>query len=274
MFKSLKFLWGKALYAGIALRNIWLILSSQEIARLQQESKISLNRFEQRIYSQKGEDGVINEIFNRIGTTNRKFFEFGAGSGLENNTLALVVQGWTGWWIDRGKKYQRLAEIHKRSIEEGRLTIIDAIVTPKNINAIVTKAGMPRDLDLLSIDVDGNDYYIWQALDAVKPRVVVIEYNAAYPPGTFFLQEESETFWDGTNFFGASLSAINKMATAKGYTLVCCETMGGNAFFVRSDLVGDKFDHAGDEQAAWRPPRYYLRQFQGHPPGIGRWVDH
>ncbi len=263
-------------------RNMWHLESAKEIERLKREAVNPLNRFEHKIYSQHGEDGIIREIFHRIGTTSKTFFEFGAGSGSENNTIVLLLEGWHGWWIDGGEYTAVYNKLFKTSIEHNMLVVAKKMVTSKNINDIVHELAIPHEIDLISIDIDGNDYYVWQALAATKPRVVVIEYNAAYPPGMHFLQDESVTMWDGSNFFGSSLHTLTELGKKKGYTLVCCDLIGGNAFFVRNDLVGDKFEFAGDESKIWQSPKYYLYYYgghmpyvnYGHVPAMGKWVPH
>lgn len=261
-------------------RNMWHLESAKEIERLKKEAVNPLNRFEHKIYSQHGEDGIIREIFNRIGTTSKTFFEFGAGSGSENNTIVLLIDGWKGWWLDGGDYVDVYKKLFAPSIEAGKLTVAQKFVTSKNINDIVKELDTPGEIDLMSIDIDGNDYYVWEALTATKPRVVVIEYNSAYPPGMHFLQDESTASWNGSNFFGSSLHTQNELAKKKGYTLVCCDLIGANAFFVRSDLVGDKFKYAGEVEKIWQSPKYYLYYYGGHMPyenyghipAMGTWV--
>lgn len=261
-------------------RNMWHLASAQEIEKLKKEAIVPLNRFEHKIYSQHGEDGIIREIFRRIGVSSNTFFEFGAGAGSENNTIALLLDGWKGWWIDGGDYVEVYKNLFATSVEKGDLVVSQNMISSKNINDVITELKVPAELDLISIDIDGNDYYVWQALTVIKPRVVVIEYNAAYPPGMHFLQDESVASWNGSNFFGASLHTLNELAKKKGYTLVCCDLIGGNAFFVRDDLVQSKFEHAGDVEKIWQTPKYYLYYFgghmpminYGHVPAMGKWV--
>lgn len=260
-------------------RNTYHLLSAQEIEKLRLGATNSLNRAEHKIYSQHGEDGIIHEIFNRIGTTSKTFFEFGAGSGTENNTITLLISGWKGWWFDGGEYTDVYKKLYASSVEEGKLGVGSHFISSKNINEIVKGMGIPKEIDLISIDIDGNDYYVWEALEATSPRVVIVEYNAAYLPGMHFLQDESVALWNGSNFFGASLHTLNELAKKKGYTLVCCDLIGANAFFVRNDLVSDVFDCAGDVTALWQKPKYYLHYSGGHmptvnygtEPAMGRW---
>lgn len=115
-------------------------------------------------------------------------------------------------------------------------------VTAANICSLFEKYLVPREFDLLSIDVDGNDYWIWRAIEGYSARVVVIEYNSSISPDeSKTIPYDPEFRWDGTNYFGASLLALTKLGRVKGYTLVGCDSRGVNAFFLRDDTVGDRF---------------------------------
>lgn len=274
------YLKGKLFFTNYTF-NMWQLQSAHEIDRLKLEAIVSLNKHEHKIYSQHGEDGIINEIFERIGTTTKTFFEFGAGSGSENNTIALLLQGWSGWWVDGGSYVDVYRKLFAQSIEEKKLVVAKSMISSENINSLVEDLGIPKEIDLISIDIDGNDFYVWKSLTVTKPRVVIIEYNSGYLPSMHFLQSESISVWNGSNFFGASLYTLNELGKQKGYTLVCCDLTGGNAFFVRDDLVKDKFDHAGDIRKIWQKPRYYLYYHAGHMPTLnygqtpvmGKWVN-
>lgn len=262
------------------VRSIYHLLSVKELERVLEHAPTTLNKKEHKIYSQHGEDGLIDEIFKRIGTTSKTFFEFGAGSGVENNTISLLIDGWKGWWIDGGDYVDVYKKLYATSIANGKLTIGKHLISSKNINEIVQTLGIPKEIDFLSLDIDGNDYYVWEALSATTPRVIAIEYNGAYLPDRHFLQKESENLWNGSNFFGASLFTLNELAKKKGYTLVCCDSSGANAFFVRNDVVGNKFEYAGEISVLWQKPRYYISHHGGHMPTInygevpamGEWI--
>lgn len=111
-------------------------------------------------------------------------------------------------------------------------------ITAENINQLLQKYRVPREFDLLSIDIDSNDYWVWKAIDNYSPRVVVIEYNSCIPPNeSKTIKYDPNARWDGTDYFGASLLALAKLGKSKGYSLVYCESSGVNAFFVRNDLI-------------------------------------
>jgi len=188
-------------------------------------------------YSQNDEDGILQEIFKRIKTESERFVEFGAGDCLENSCTYLLLSGWRGTWIEASHTEVRSIEQHFGSyITTDDLTVIEAFVTPQTINKLIRD-----EPDLLVIDIDGNDYYVWEALD-IRPRVVMIEYNATFRPPVAIVQEYSpQPFWHGENFYGASLAAMELLGRKKGYSLVGCNYVGTNAFFVRNDLVSGKF---------------------------------
>ena len=203
-----------------------------------------LNNFESTVYSQSGEDGILEAIFSRVGICNKFFVEFGVGDGHECNTRILrEKQHWTGLLMDgRGLKPSLVKQ---------------EFITAENINGLFKKYNVPDEFDLLSIDLDGNDYWVWKALsNQYSPRVVVIEYNASIPPAISRTIEYDAHFkWDGTDYFGASLLALVKLGSVKGYTLVGCNNFGVNAFFVRNDLMEDNFE-IRDIQELYRPPQY------------------
>ena len=141
----------------------------------------SLSAAELRVFSQNGEDGVLAEIFDRIGAGDRYFVEFGAEDGLEGNTRFLrEVLGWRGVYIEADpEKVERLTA----RVDPQTCTVVRSMVTPQNIESLFEQAGVPEAFDLLSIDIDGQDYYVWQAIERFRPRVVVIEYNAGLAAG-------------------------------------------------------------------------------------------
>ena len=229
-----------------------------------------LTRRGYRCFSQFDEDGLLDEIFRRIGTTSRTFVEFGVGDGLENNTVALLMAGWRGLWIEADAGHQeRIRSGFADAIDSGQLTLAGEFVTAENIEELLARGRLPEEPDLASIDIDGNDYWVWKAMRRCRPRVVVIEYNASlgrtarivrpYDPGAV---------WDGTTGAGASLAALEALGRDKGYALVGCSVAGVNAFFVRSDLVGSHFLEPFTSELHYEPPRYGCPH-SGHPP---RWA--
>jgi hypothetical protein len=221
--------------------------------------------YEAKAFSQNGEDGIIAEIFQRIGTTNRYFTEFGSADGRENNTVLLLRQGWHGLWMDVNPDLVRAAEGYfRREVNSKQLQIVRAFITKENIQDLFRKAGVPAEFDLLSIDIDRNDYYVWEAIREFRPRAVVIEYNAIFPPTVdWVIEYDANAMWDVTSRYGASLAALERLGRTKGYSLVGCNLTGVNAFFVRNDLVGDKFSAPYTAANHYEPARDKI------PVGVG-----
>lgn len=202
-----------------------------------------LTSYEKKIYSQNGEDGLIEEIFKRIGTRSKFAVEFGVEDGRECNTRLLIERGWNVLQMD--------------GHDDNPPSIKHEFITAENINRLFRKYKVPHDLDMLCIDVDSNDFWIWKALDTkYRPRLVVIEYNASFSPAqSRTVAYDPKLTWDGSMYFGASLLALDRLARAKGYRLVCCDQKGVNAFFVREDLLDEKLEAKTPAQA-YRGPGY------------------
>ena len=202
---------------------------------------LDLTAFELRSYSQNGEDGVLAEILRRIGAPSRYFVEFGAGPGDEGNCVLLaVVAGWQGLLIE--SDVAEYEELRRRYAGQNRVKTIHALVTSANVESLFAGAHVPRGPDVLSIDVDGADYWIWEAMDTFRPRVVVIEYNGGIDPQRRLVQPRAYAGgWDRTQYYGASLASMRHLAEQKRYRLVHTDLSGTNAFFVRSDLAGRAF---------------------------------
>lgn len=222
----------------------------------------NINNFEKKIYSQNGEDGIIEAIFNKIGTTNKYFVEFGVKEGTECNTRLLREKEWDGLWMDNDGY--------------GNLLTKKEFITAENINELFKKYNVPENFDLLSIDIDFNDYWVWKAIEGYFPRVVIIEYNASIlPTQSLTVKYEPTRMFDETNYFGASLLAYAKLADKKGYTLVGCDNNGVNAFFVKKEVVKDNFILKSVEEL-YRPPQYGIMisgKYIGHKPSNEKMID-
>jgi len=202
-----------------------------------------LNKYEYKTFSQNGEDGIIEEIFLRIGDGNKFFVEFGAANGLANNTTFLLVKGWHGLWIERDRNYEKgIKEKFGSLIFKRDLTCKFSAVTAANIEQLFHESNVPKEFDLLAIDIDGNDYWIWKAIQFFRPRVVVIEYNRSFGPRTKWVMKYNPNhIWRRGSYCGASLKSLEILGENKGYCLVGCDFRGVNAFFVRKDLTGGSF---------------------------------
>lgn len=222
-----------------------------------------LLRFGGQVCSQNGEDGMIQEIFRRIGVTTRVFAEVGVEDGVETNTTFLLSLGWSGFWFDGADAF--IKTLASRPEIRDRVRHAVAHLTRENVGSVFATAGVPKEFDLLSLDIDQNTFYIWEALADYRPRAVVVEYNATIPPGIDWkVRYRPDGMWDGSANFGASLKAYEQLGRALGYVLVGCDLHGINAFFVREDLAGDKFCEPFTAENHYEPPRYHLIQRRGH----------
>jgi hypothetical protein len=250
-----------------------LPLLEAEMDRLRERrrllSPLSLAPHGYKIYSQNDEDGIIREIFRRIGATTKNFVEIGAGDGLENNTVSLLFEGWKGLWIEGSPRHaEKIERCLPETIKRGDLAILQARVTTANVDELVAALIRKAELDLLSIDIDGNDWHVFSAIKVVRPRVVVMEYNAKFvPPLEFCMDYDEAHEWHGDDCYGASLQFLEVRMAEKGYALVGCNLTGSNAFFVRSDLAGEKFAQPFTAKNHFEPARHALCGLpSGHPP--------
>ncbi|MBV8356361.1 MAG: FkbM family methyltransferase [Deltaproteobacteria bacterium] len=214
-----------------------------------------------RVFSQNDEDGIIAEIFSRIGTTDRTFVEIGVDNGSECNTLNLLAQGWRGIWFEQNAAAVAQARRRlTRLLASNRLSIKQINVTRENIDQLLRDTALSLHPDLLSIDVDGNDYWVWRAITSLRPRVVVIEYNAVWrPPASITMKYNADHAWsEGDVNSGASLSALEKLGREKGYNLVGCCFAGVNAFFVARELCAEQFAAPFSSENHYEPLRAFL----------------
>ena len=211
---------------------------------LDKKNNFNINKFGIKIYSQNDEDGIILYIFKHIGIKTKKFIEIGVENGTECNTTNLLKNfNWKGIQIEGSKKLYNDAKIQLKKILEKKknnLKLLNIFVTKKNINQILKK-NCGKEIDLLSVDVDGNDFWIWKAINCVKPRLVIIEYNSFFGSNiSATIKYNSKFSWNHRNnksYYGASLKALEKLGKQKKYILVGVDKNGVNAFFVRNDLA-------------------------------------
>ena len=244
--------------AVLSASALQLHLEASRSPRYREPKRLLASAFQ--VCSQNGEDGIIQEIFRRIGTADRTFLEIGVGNGVENNTAFLLSLGWRGYWIDCDGYFSARARHAKK------LRFAVAKVEPENARALLADLGVPQEFDLLSIDIDHNTYYLWQALGHLKPRVVVVEYNSCVPAHVDWkVNYDGAVGWSGTQNFGASLKALERLGRDLGYSLVGCDPMGCNAFFVRNDLTGDHFAMPFVAENHFEAARFPFIHRLGHP---------
>jgi hypothetical protein len=174
------------------------------------------------VTSQQGEDGIIEKIFEVLGINIGWCVDIGAGGVHNSNTYNLMRNGWKGVFID--KNYRKLSEL-KRKYRNSNAIFINAEIGFSS-DSLLKGTELPKEFELLSLDIDGNDYYVWQSLKEYTPMVVVIEFNPCIK-----LNDYVQPF-DGKG--GASLSMLNKLGKEKGYELISATTI--NAFFVKREL--------------------------------------
>jgi hypothetical protein len=196
---------------------------------------------EYQVFSQAGDDGIIQRLVREVPIPQRVFVEFGVQDYTESNTRFLLLKdNWSGLVIDgspRNIQFIQRDPVYPRHA----LKAICAFVNTANINRLLEEHLPTRSIGLLSIDIDGNDYWIWKAISAVEPAIVITEYNSRFGPSRAVTVPYDEDFVRGRAhythiYYGASLKALWILAKEKGYDLVCCNSYGNNAFWVRRDL--------------------------------------
>ncbi len=221
------------------------MLKGKELAEINQHKKNieSLDEVAFQVFSQYGEDGIIQYIISQIEIPNKIFIEFGVEDYTESNTRFLLMNNnWRGLVIDGDSRNIRFI---KKDIIYWKydITAHHSFITKDNINPIISQFTDCTDIGLLSIDIDGNDYWIWDAINVVNPRIVVCEYNsnfgAAHAVSVPYAADFEQTKAHFSNlYYGASLAALCYLANKKGYDFIGTASAGVNAFFVRKDLAG------------------------------------
>jgi hypothetical protein len=212
------------------------------IERIRANPAMTLRDSEFSVFSQWGEDGILQYLLSRVPMAEETFVEFGVENYTEANTRFLLVhRNWSGLILDGSEAH--IDAIKRQDIHwQHDLTAIHAFITRDNINELIARR-FRGDLGILSIDVDGNDYWIWEAIDVVSPRIVVCEYNSVFGAQRAITVPYDPKFFrtaahHSSLYFGASLPALCRLAERKGYVFVGCTRAGNDAFFVRQDVAG------------------------------------
>jgi hypothetical protein len=196
------------------------------------------------VFSQFGEDGIIQFLVQRVSIEHDVFVEFGVEDYTESNTRFLLSHdNWRGLILDGGSAHVEFVERSGLAWRH-HLDARSAFVDRDNINALIGGGGISGDIGLLSIDIDGNDYWVLEAIDVVSPRILVAEYNSNFGPDSAVTIPYDPSFRRAEAhyshlYWGASLTALSELAARKGYALVGGNSAGNNAFFVRRDVLGD-----------------------------------
>lgn len=200
-----------------------------------------LDRYEYSWLSQNGEDGIIRHLFDRIGFESRWFVEFGFGAVQCNSLRLMMHEDFSGLLMDGSRENVDFFNHAAKRFQIERVAAVQTFITRGNLQSLITSNGVPHEIDFLSLDVDGNDYWFWEELQCVSPRVVCIEYNAGLGPDLSMTVPYDDAFeryakHPGGFFHGASLAALESLGTRKGYYLIGCDVTGTNAFFLRDDV--------------------------------------
>lgn len=217
-------------------------LLSDRIKRIPEVS--SFKDVEFQVFSQFGDDGIIQWLVHNVEVEIEVFVEFGVEDYRESNSRFLLMNdNWTGYVLDGSAENIR-SIVKSEYYWKYDLTAAEAFVTKDNINGILEELGLGGDVGLLHIDIDGNDYWVWQAIDVISPAIVILEYNSVFGIDRSitvpYVADFDRTSAHYSNlFFGASLSALSDLSNEKGYAFVGCNSAGNNAYFVRRDKLND-----------------------------------
>jgi hypothetical protein len=231
------------------------LLLGQIAARLPPAA--SLQDAEFKVFSQNGEDGIIQHIIREAKPKARSFIEFGVQDFKESNTRFLLLNNnWRGLVVDPDENYIDLIKASPECGYRSDLSARRAFLTRDNINEVFREEGFVGDIGLLSIDVDGMDWHLWDAVTVVDPAIVVIEYNRNFPtdkPLVVPYEQEFNRFDRNPCYYGASLPALNFLGKKKGYRYVGACRHRANAFFVKEELAHNTLPEAEITEFDRRP---------------------
>jgi hypothetical protein len=215
---------------------------------------VDLESAERVVFSQFGEDGVIEKIFEVIEPGPKFAVEFGAHDGVNNSNMRNLVvnHGWSSFQIEGDPN--RAAKLSGNYTKYPGTKTLNAWVWPGNIEILFEENGVPEDLDLLVIDIDSNDYYVWRAIHNFRPKVVMIEGNFAFPPPQLAVVDfHPMNYWDLTYYVGASIQSLTDLGKKKGYELLYQMKTGPNLFFVAEEYFPAFGIADNSPEAIYRP---------------------
>jgi hypothetical protein len=238
-----------------SIRQGVLLSRTQQLIKGQELSETEFS-----VFSQFGEDGIIQYLLKVIPIENKTFIEFGVEDFFESNCRFLMMKdNWQGFVVDGSKtNISRLRKSYFYWMYD--LQAKQSFITKENINTVLGESGFDSDLGILSIDIDGVDYFVWDAINYYKPRILIMEYNANFgaerkitvPYRADFQRTKAHS---SNLLWGSSLSALEALSRKKGYGLVGVNSSGNNAFFIREDLITDPLKRL-DTKEAFRPSLY------------------
>ena len=217
-----------------------------------------------KVFSQWGEDGIIQFLVNHLDVTNRTFIEFGVEDFAESNCRFLLMKDyWSGFVIDGSEK--NIACLRASYFYwQHQLTSKASFITRDNVAALLDESGFDKELGILSLDIDGVDYHVLEALGQWRPAILIVEYNEAFgsqrpvtvPYDSAFLRQKKHV---SNQYWGANLPAFCHLADQRSYALVGVNGVASNAFFVRRDLLNEHVRevnlHSCNRQANFRDSR-------------------
>ena len=238
--------------------------------RINKINQYALNGF--KVYSQNEEDGIIEDIFKDISTTNKIFCEIGIGDCIENNSHYLLLKDWRGIWIDSKAKFiKRLQK--KIDPDQKILDLRIKKIDKYNINDVISKTKIIKDcknkiIDFFSIDIDSYDIDCIESLTIIEPRLICVEYNSKFKHNIKLDIKKLKNFnWAYDDYVGSSLKSINEVLLKKGYTLIATNITGSNAFFVKKNLVSNCKTNGQTLDQLYSPPNYELYNYNvAHAP--------
>jgi len=204
---------------------------------------LPIANYEFKVFSQWGDDGIIQYLINRIDVPDKTFIEFGVENYTEANTVFLLLNNnWRGLIMDGSKS--NIEQVKNSELNwKYDLQAREVFITAENINSLVADSGFGKDVGILSIDIDGNDYWIWNAITVINPVIVIAEFNSIFGPDKPWTIPYKPDFTRNDAhfsnlYFGSSLLSLCDLAEKKGYYFIGCNSSGNNAYFVRKDKIG------------------------------------
>lgn len=232
------------IYINKELEAIKMAIGKHESREIRKSKIKSIQDAEFKVFSQFGEDGIIQYLIYKVPIENKIFIELGVGDYSESNTRFLLMNNnWSGKIVNSGTDHINFIHSEKAGDFCYRYDIdaVSAFIDKENINNIIKNLNVPSDIGILSIDIDGVDYWIWEAINCISPRIVILEYNSHFSdefaitvPYKRDFEKSKEHY--SNLYFGASLPALCYLAQKKGYYFVGSNSAGINAFFVRKDF--------------------------------------
>ena len=221
------------------------LLAELNELKFRNEGFLSINNYEFRVFSQFGDDGIIQFLIKRVQPEKKIFIEFGVENYDESNTKFLLVNNnWKGLIFDGDKSNMGYVK-NQEYFWRHALTAEAQFITKENINDLITSNGFQGRIGILHVDLDGNDYWIWETINCVSPDILILEYNSVYGKEHAwtvpYKADFNRTAAHFSNlYWGASLKALNILSANKGYSFVGCNDAGNNAYYIKSEIIGQK----------------------------------